>query len=212
MTTTMLVMPFSSSCSNNRTRESFQLDDQCSVCDSLKDFYQSQRNTISSGNSQRCQHGSEIYCPQMLLRESGPPTNTALGEKMYFNKEKKPTRRSVSFASVHIRDYSVVIGDHPGCDAGLPLSLGWSHTNGETFDIDVYEKNLRRSEHGSASSSRLPTRLTYLERKNLLHRVTGLSECDIIRIERHRVRKQFNEARRLYHEGSSLNQSERQSP
>jgi len=77
--------------------------------------------------------------------------------------------RRLSFAPrVEVREYDLVIGDHPSCDL-LPLSLGWTYS--ESSFQDYKSPNTRR--HGNQM------KLTYLERKNLLQRVGGYSEGEL---------------------------------
>jgi hypothetical protein len=112
------------------------------------------------------------------------------GESSFNSSSSASSRRKVGFSKVQVRDYSVVIGDHPECEK-LPLSLGWSHTAGQTLDIDEFER--ARSAPGRSSSfaqSSFSKRLSYTERKNILRRVTGLPESEIIRIDRHRLMKE----------------------
>jgi len=77
------------------------------------------------------------------------------------------TTRRVSFAPrVEVREYDIVIGDHPSCDL-LPLSLGWTYSD-TTFQDYTCEQTRRR-----------PMKLTYLQRKNLLRQVGGYSEEEL---------------------------------
>lgn len=38
-----------------------------------------------------------------------------------------PKQKHVSFSTVEIREYAVIVGNHPCCSAGLPLSLDWKY-------------------------------------------------------------------------------------
>lgn len=76
------------------------------------------------------------------------------------------SRRKVSFHScTSVREYRVVIGDHPSCQDALPLSLDWSYE--DSTSIPAAERSARYS---------LPKRLTYVERKMRLKHVGGFSE------------------------------------
>jgi hypothetical protein len=48
-------------------------------------------------------------------------------------------RRHVDFASVQIREYSTILGDHPSCLSGPPLSLGWTIEREEHVEFEAYE-------------------------------------------------------------------------
>lgn len=49
------------------------------------------------------------------------------------------TKRSVSFCNVEIRNHCIVIGDHPCCTMGCPLTLGWDYTDAATVTLETYE-------------------------------------------------------------------------
>eukprot|EP00521_Asterionellopsis_glacialis_P004404 CAMPEP_0195264234 /NCGR_PEP_ID=MMETSP0706-20130129/10744_1 /TAXON_ID=33640 /ORGANISM="Asterionellopsis glacialis, Strain CCMP134" /LENGTH=206 /DNA_ID=CAMNT_0040318497 /DNA_START=35 /DNA_END=655 /DNA_ORIENTATION=- len=58
--------------------------------------------------------------------------------------------KCVSFEKVFIRSYDRVIGDHPCCRSGLPISFGWEVLGEETWDFEDYQEKKHRS---SASKS-----------------------------------------------------------
>ena len=84
-------------------------------------------------------------------------------------------RKSVSFSIISIREHALMIGDHPYCTTGLPLSLDWGSSKTHVVDIDEYEKIRPQRRSG------VQMKTTYLERKNLLKRVSGYNESDIKR-------------------------------
>ena len=49
--------------------------------------------------------------------------------------------RRVGFANVEIRQYEEIVGDHPLCTSGCPLSLGWNYVQEEPEPISDYEEN-----------------------------------------------------------------------
>ena len=79
-------------------------------------------------------------------------------------------KKSVSFASVHVREYNRILGDHPDVRVGPPISIGWEYTERSAQHIDDYEANRH-------PSGRL--RLSSITRKNLLHNVFGIPEEEI---------------------------------
>lgn len=50
-------------------------------------------------------------------------------------------RKTVSFGGLHVRRYTVTIGDHPCCSTGFPLTLDWDYTDGTSLPIDQYERS-----------------------------------------------------------------------
>lgn len=98
-------------------------------------------------------------------------------------------KKSVSFSTVNIREHQVIVGDHPCTADSLPLSLGWAHAEeSHVMDVDTYEKY--RTSHRRCRSD---MQLTFLERKNILKRVGGLSERDIMHEQRRAFRESFDD-------------------
>ena len=90
-------------------------------------------------------------------------------------RHKRGHKKSVSFNRyMEIREHALTIGDHPLCRDSLPLSLGWEHGETEVKDLNNFEK--QRLPHRRIGSE---MKLTYLERKNLLRRVAGMTEADM---------------------------------
>ena len=85
--------------------------------------------------------------------------------------EEKPKmrRNNLSFHSVEVREYSQVLGDHPCCQSGLPLSLGWDYDADATtiHDVDEYETH-RKSQR---VKSRKDMKLDCEERRVILSSV-----------------------------------------
>lgn len=66
-------------------------------------------------------------------------------------------QKKVSFDSIHVRQYSREMGDHPGCRFGVPITLSWEFSQDDAIDIDVYEAqknpNRRHPRHFMLSAS-----------------------------------------------------------
>jgi len=46
---------------------------------------------------------------------------------------------SVSFDTVEVREYPIILGDNPAVSQGPPLTIDWEHDNEDTFSLDEYE-------------------------------------------------------------------------
>jgi len=80
--------------------------------------------------------------------------------------------RSVRFSLVEVREYPVVLGDHPDCSSGPPLTLGWNVTNVSLFDVDTYEDN-----HPRRKLSQMV--MDYYKRVNILLACAGYSRAEL---------------------------------
>eukprot|EP00580_Thalassiosira_gravida_P011007 CAMPEP_0201641034 /NCGR_PEP_ID=MMETSP0493-20130528/23200_1 /ASSEMBLY_ACC=CAM_ASM_000838 /TAXON_ID=420259 /ORGANISM="Thalassiosira gravida, Strain GMp14c1" /LENGTH=244 /DNA_ID=CAMNT_0048114861 /DNA_START=14 /DNA_END=748 /DNA_ORIENTATION=- len=48
-------------------------------------------------------------------------------------------RCGISFQKVVVRDYGMVLGDHPYCSYGPPVTLGWNYVEYQPLDVNAYE-------------------------------------------------------------------------
>ena len=112
------------------------------------------------------------FVPTLLLSSSGYSTSSTTTDVSPSSSAKPPSKR-VSFSNIlEIRNYSVVLGDHPCCRT-LPVELGWDYADSKFIDIHLQELN--RMYCGSVR------RRSYLERKNMLQCFftdEGLSEMN----------------------------------
>lgn len=92
-------------------------------------------------------------------------------------------KKSVSFATVHVREYNRTVGDNPDVRVGPPISLSWEYVVLPEQTIDDYEasKPDRRKRY---------LRLSSITRRNLLITVFGIPEEE--------VRKAEEEAKRVH--------------
>ena len=88
------------------------------------------------------------------------------------NKEKTKDVSSVRFASsLDVRTFSLILGDHPWCEDDLPIELGWEYNMKQVEDDN-------KDIHNQLPPSS-PSRLSYLERKNLLINVAGYTKEEL---------------------------------
>ena len=85
-----------------------------------------------------------------------------------------PKSSSVKFSKVHVRKYKVVIGDHPLCKEGCPLSLGWNYTESPSIDVDEFEE-LRIDQRRTRNHLRMSSR----QREEILSNDGGYSLAEI---------------------------------
>ena len=49
-------------------------------------------------------------------------------------------QHSVEFSSITLRTYPIILGDHPNCKFGAPLSIGWEYDQCDDLSVNIYEK------------------------------------------------------------------------
>ncbi|KAL3805794.1 hypothetical protein HJC23_007755 [Cyclotella cryptica] len=47
----------------------------------------------------------------------------------------------VTFSFIKIRTYPIILGDHPSCKFGAPISIGWDYHECQSIPVDIYESN-----------------------------------------------------------------------
>jgi hypothetical protein len=117
-------------------------------------------------------HGHRLPPSCLSRRHSAPDLQviTAATTSMTISSKKR-----VSFTSLEIRNYDIVIGDHPCCMMGTPISLGWDYSPAiQRHSVDQYEagrQGIRRN--------RNQLRLTCDERQTILLSCGNTSEADL---------------------------------
>jgi len=87
--------------------------------------------------------------------------------------------KTVSFSTIQIREYDLVLGDHPYCSNGVPTCLGWHHIELKADDLDHYECG-----RGARKSSS-QFRISATARKDLLtNSENDYTQADFRRAER----------------------------
>ena len=118
------------------------------------------------------------------------------------------TKKSVNFSFVQVREYERIIGCHPCCVSGMPLSLGWAHSPSIKHTVDDHRPKYEPLRDGENILQKIHTikqspngyvnnvkRLTFIERKNKLKKVSGLSEDEITLLERKRIEEIESDAK-----------------
>jgi hypothetical protein len=97
--------------------------------------------------------------------------------------DERPRKKSVSFGTVQVQEYSLIVGDHPCSEeiGGFPLSLDWAHTQAKEYSVDALER-------AKASSSPRPD-MTPTDRMLRIAAVTGVAPVDVQKQERTRLWK-----------------------
>ncbi|KAL9188025.1 hypothetical protein ACHAXT_006403 [Thalassiosira profunda] len=78
--------------------------------------------------------------------------------------------RRVSFGTIVVRDYDIILGDHPCCSCGPPITIDWKYHEHDPKDVDVYEFETVLSRKPNLRA----LMLNYYQRKYLLQDYTEL--------------------------------------
>lgn len=95
--------------------------------------------------------------------------------------------KSVQFSALQIRSFPMILGDHPCCTTGLPVSLDWDHRKEEVVPIEEYESNRE------ARSSRSSLRMDQSTRREILGQISD--QNDLKRAERKLFREREGKRR-----------------
>ena len=106
------------------------------------------------------------------------------------SKKRRKTSSKVRFSpTVEVRTHSIVLGEHPFCEDGLALELGWDYEDSRDFCHQGWEQifpkwrklfpNYALPKKSSMRASSHPRQLSTLERKSILLEVGGCSEIEI---------------------------------
>ena len=94
-------------------------------------------------------------------------------------KIKKNKNKRVSWDRIHIREYPLVFGDHPLCQDGLPVRLGWQYDDMNALAVEQIKEGMKPTLNGNnrkgetklserRQSYVFPRRLSYEERRDRL--------------------------------------------
>lgn len=99
--------------------------------------------------------------------------------------EEEIPKRKVQFSTVVVRDYDMILGDHPCCSYGPPVTIDWDYLEYEPLDVNEYEFH-----HGPRRGLRQMC-MNYYQRKRLLANA-GYTDVEIKQMKREVSRTKIN--------------------
>jgi len=99
--------------------------------------------------------------------------------------EQEKPKRKVRFGTVLVRDYDMVLGDHPCCGYGPPVTIDWDYLEYEPLDVNEYEF------HHPPRRNMREMGLNYYRRKELLSN-GGFTEVDFMLTKKELNRAKLN--------------------
>eukprot|EP00594_Rhizosolenia_setigera_P018778 CAMPEP_0178963434 /NCGR_PEP_ID=MMETSP0789-20121207/15023_1 /TAXON_ID=3005 /ORGANISM="Rhizosolenia setigera, Strain CCMP 1694" /LENGTH=297 /DNA_ID=CAMNT_0020647905 /DNA_START=18 /DNA_END=911 /DNA_ORIENTATION=- len=100
-------------------------------------------------------------------------------------------RRNVSFSSLSVREYDLVLGDNPSVSRGPPTSLSWNHKNEASIDLEKYESE--RMPRRTSAEMVMPHRV----RASLLRDLHSATEVKQVITEIKKVKKDRQRTKKL---------------
>ena len=101
---------------------------------------------------------------------------TTLADHHHYLSNSVCEKKRVSWDRIHIREFALIVGDHPFCQDGLPVSLDWHHADNTELGkkITCLEPLSERR-----TSYTFPKRLSYEERRERICSVSGLTDDQV---------------------------------
>jgi hypothetical protein len=118
------------------------------------------------------------------------PARTGLSDRTFAKtrRQKNEASKHVNFSAVHIREHAITVGDHDWCQGSLPIQLDWQYASTRSIPLDDFE--WLRQRQGRVPRGRLP-KLDFAQRKRLLRRVSGITEEDLLLLERQHIDSKY---------------------
>lgn len=109
-------------------------------------------------------------------------------DEFSFEDETNRHKKAVTFGEVTVREYEIIIGDHPNCRTGFPLSLGWNYINHCDVSVDHFEECRCDQRRSKADLYKTPN-----DRRTMLQ--DGYSTTELQQAERRLARYRAQVAR-----------------
>lgn len=181
----------------------------------------SQKSSLSSSSSSCSQSPFSLHdlykmecAPGLMLSDSEDSSFASCGTAddffgplhlmdRYGSSNNKDNAKHVRFGEARIREYALIVGDHPICQDGLPLSLDWAHSPEWVYEIDDLEWIRQKEQENDDCAGggrrrrrrrrRRTTKLDYWQRREVLQRVGNYSSADLTRIEQQQNQEAVSE-------------------
>lgn len=151
-------------------------------------------NYASDSRQDDSSHEDETKIHDFVARLSGLHSSNLAGSS-----SKSTSQRSVSFASVDIREHPYVLGDNPSVSSGVPLTIDWQSSHSETVPLDIFE-DLRKNDRRFVHELKIPGDVRWDKAKNSgassLEITIGIINADKTRNERMQTVNSLNKSRR----------------
>ena len=158
------------------------IEEEADVGLESKELQQREDEALSSlltGTSTRNldQISSSRSKPKKSILKSTSSLSSDGGAHSYFSPSTHSKESKLSFSSISVRVYPVLIGDNPSVTQGVPLTIGWKPHKEENFDLEDYE-----SSHRAEPVSSLQEMKFTVEQRAQIAKNLGYSDSKISKI------------------------------
>eukprot|EP00540_Astrosyne_radiata_P018647 CAMPEP_0116846206 /NCGR_PEP_ID=MMETSP0418-20121206/13704_1 /TAXON_ID=1158023 /ORGANISM="Astrosyne radiata, Strain 13vi08-1A" /LENGTH=175 /DNA_ID=CAMNT_0004477423 /DNA_START=42 /DNA_END=569 /DNA_ORIENTATION=+ len=101
--------------------------------------------------------------------------STFLASRGEQTEEEAERATKISFGTVEVRTFNRIVGDHPDCKVGPPITIDWDYIQHDAIELGAYESDRK---------PRPNLKLTSITRKNLLKNVFEIPEEEIRNAEK----------------------------
>mmetsp|Transcript_16418 Transcript_16418/g.23359 ORF Transcript_16418/g.23359 Transcript_16418/m.23359 type:complete len:257 (+) Transcript_16418:69-839(+) len=144
-------------------------DDESSLSDS-KNSLEYEDETNISGLSRQQDSMVDIL---VFKKNLNAPALTFQRSQIFAKSATRRRSPKVSFGSVQLREYPIILGDNPSCSYGPPVTISWDYEEFDSIKIDDYEE--LRGERRTMSEMMM----NYYHRKHLLTVYCGYKKEDL---------------------------------
>lgn len=81
----------------------------------------------------------ELLKPGLIAKSTQSILQRPVAYPSFSKDNSEHPKRRIAFDKITIRDYDMVLGHHPGCRYGPPVTLGWDYLEYESFSLEDYE-------------------------------------------------------------------------
>jgi hypothetical protein len=135
-------------------------------------------NNLQSSSDDPAMVMVPLHKPFSIRERCRSVPNLHLCEQQALSQTRRRHVKRVSFTALEVREYKICVGDHPCCQVGVPISLGWEYEDkGVIASLDDYE--LMRCPR----RDRIELRTTAEERRQMLVNA-GAQEEELRKISR----------------------------
>jgi hypothetical protein len=96
-----------------------------------------------------------------------------VGDESFFEALDCSDEKHVSFGYCVVRKYPVVLGDHPECSMGPPITIGWDSFKTSVTPVDVYESKRAPRRHNAE------LQIGWIQRKRVLRRISAATDMEM---------------------------------